>query len=179
LAYIAGHHTAYFSLTTFSAGPTYFNIGSTENGFNHRETDHYEDVVDDAGGSAIADGINQGRDLIVTGTSIEADNINNVLYQGTPLGRFNINVGQTANSLAGTLVLTPVAGTPAAAALGVGMSRVYYAALIINDVEQMLSSKLRKIPVTWRCYPSTSEGWKVWDILSTPAGVSAANPTGP
>lgn len=144
MGYIAGHFNSAFSYLSVSAGPTWFPIGSTENGFELVPTFHFEPVIDDAGGMAMADGIQQGQDLIIRGTSISADLITPVLYRQEPQGRFNTNVGLTLNHLAGSLVLTPVAGTPAAAMLGSGMSYVFYAAIIENDIPQLLSSKLRK-----------------------------------
>ena len=180
MAYIAGHFSGFFSLTDFESAPSYLYIGSTESGFEQSETNHYEPVHDDAFGDSEPDGVNMGVDTIVRCTWIEYNKIRIVLNQFSTLGVSNSNVGDLLSTQAGTLVLTPAPGTPAATEIGTGMSRVYYRAILIGDVTFALSSKLRKGPLTWKCLPDPSQtpAYK-WGIITTPSGCTVANVVGP
>ena len=179
MSYVAGHHTAFFSLTSGSSSPTYFYIGSTRDGYRHRERIHSQPVIDDSGGEAEVDAIQQGVDVSVEFDWIEYDLFKPVLYSAstgtqTQLGLIKANVGKRLTDLAGILVLTPKPGTPAATEIGAGMSRIYYKAIIAENVDVLLASKLRQGPAMFKCYPDVTNSNEVWAIAATPSGVTGS-----
>lgn len=179
MSYVAGHFTCYFSLTSGSAAASYTYIGSSREGYKHRERIHSQPVIDDSGGEAEVDAIQQGVDVSVDFDYIEYDLFKTVLYSATTgaqiqMGLIKANVGKRLTDLAGVLVLTPKPGTPAEAEIGVGMSRIYYKAVIADDIDVPLASKLRQGPAKFKCYPDSTNSNKTWAIGSTPTGVSGS-----
>jgi hypothetical protein len=182
--YIAGHFNAFWSSISGSGSPSFSNVGSTESGWELIESQHDEPVVDDAFGMAQPDGIQQGKDHTLRLTYIEYDLFysSGIFTAQAAFGVVNTNVGLTMTSLAGQLALMPVVGTPAATQLGTGNCYLFYKAICISDIPTMLSSKYRRGPLTFRCYPDPTTGGtrgKVCAIVTAPSGVNGTNPTGP
>ena len=139
MAKIAGHYTATWNGSS---------IGSTATGFALHETHHKEDVHSDDYGDAPIDGIQQGTECEITLDFIDYDLILAAEYAQNTQGSANPNVGHTLTSLAQALVLTPVAGTPAASLVW-----TFTKAIVISDIETLLSAKLRQGPCRFKCYP--------------------------
>jgi hypothetical protein len=173
MAFIAGHFIGHFSLGDLSAGANYYNIGGTREGFTEEVAVHHQPVISDRGGESQVDGIQQGSDMTLRLDYIEYDKIKPFLFIQEPEGRVYNNVGLTLTSLAGVLVLTPIAGTSAAADIGAGNSRMYYRAIIESNIPVLLASKLRQGPCTFRCFPEPLQGLAytdaVMDIVTTPS----------
>jgi hypothetical protein len=184
MAYVSGHFNSFYSTVSGSAGASYVAMGSTESGFELIESYHEEAVVDDAFGMAQPDAIQQGKDCIVRLTYVEYDKIFNcgALYQQIAQGQINPNVGIPLSTLAGELALMPVTGTPAATQLGAGNAYVFYKAIIVSDISTLLSSKYRRGPITFRCFPDpttgSSQGY-AYKIVTAPSGVNGTNPVPP
>jgi hypothetical protein len=182
MAYISGHTNAFWSATSGSASPSFVSLGSTESGWELIETQHDEPVVDDAFGMAQPDGIQQGKDHMLRLTYIEFDLSSASFYAQAAQGVVNTNVGIPMTALCGELCLMPVIGTPAATLLGTGKCYQFYKAICVSDIPTLLSSKLRKAPLNFRCYPDPTSGGtngKVYAIVTAPSGVNGTNPTGP
>lgn len=133
------------------------NIGATREGFRIREIFHTQQVICDAYGEVPINGVQQGVEVSVSLDSIEYDLIKPAIIAayGTQ-GAGKAKVGFVMSGLAKVLVLTPVAGTPAATSVSGWTAEATYTfhkAIIEGDVETILSSKLRQGPVTFRCYP--------------------------
>lgn len=131
-------------------------IGGTENGFNKREIFFHEPVNSDAFGRMEVDGVQEGSDVLITLDSIEYNAIEAAIYAQTgTAGAGNANVGKLLSSLAKQLVLTPVGGTTVT---GSGHTWTFPLAIIVDDVQTLLSRRLRKGPLTFRCFPNYSSG---------------------
>jgi hypothetical protein len=145
--FVAGAYTATWNSTS---------IGGTENGFEKRETFLHEPIHADSFGRAHVDGVQEGSDVLITLESIEYDLVQAAVYAQTgSAGAGNANVGKLLSSLAKQLVLTPVTGTTATTA---GKTWTFPLAIIVDDVNMLLSRRLRKGPLTFRCFPNYSSG---------------------
>jgi len=174
-------YTAGWFLAAYSASNSSYSwatIGSTRDGWTVHQTFHEQDVHDDRFGDGRADTVQQGVDYEVSGIML---NLNAAVASGVfnaqeSEGNTNNNVGLLGSTLYGALCLTPLAGTPAASLLGGGMSYLFYIAAIANNVDRLLSSKLREIPVTFKTIPSQPNSNKCYVIAATPAGVPSTYP---
>ena len=164
MAFITGHLSA-----SFNDGATTGSIGTTEQGWELRENHLVEDIITDEGGDAPVDGVQRGTRVELHATYVEYDLMKRALYQANPRGTTFTNVGKLYTALAGRLILTPTVGTPAATDLGAGNSLVFYKAVVQTDISTLLATKLRKGPLTFRCYPDSGNSNKVYDIVATPA----------
>lgn len=177
-SYVAGHMVAWYSTNSVSqsGGASYLAIGSTREGWNIRPSFHTQPVHDDAYGEGKADSINQGADMSLDGVLIQAalPQVEAALWNMTGgAGQSNNQVGLKGSDTYGSLVLVPVAGTPAAAKIGAGNAYIFYMAQVINDPSILLSSKLREIPVTFDLLPDPNNTNKFYTVATTPAGCSA------
>jgi hypothetical protein len=163
MSYIAGHYTGTYKAPAGSA----LTIGTTREGFRLRETHHSQQILTDDGGEAPVDGVQQGTEVLLSLDYVEYDSIRAVLYAANVRGQPKANVGKLLSALAGQLVLTPAAGTPAETLDVSGNSWVFYKAIIDSDIETLLASKLRQGPCTFRCYPDPATG-KAYEIVTTP-----------
>jgi hypothetical protein len=174
-----------------SGGASFTYIGTSKEGYEIKETLHRQDVKDDLYGDARPDSIFQGVEYELAGINIEFDKllqtgvagpINTSAIYGGVVNEF---VGYRMRDLAGSLCLTPMPNTPAAkrvnAANGgaTNTSIVFYSAMLINDINVLLSSKLTEVPVTFALYPvgptpaytTGSPGTNaVWSYTTTPSG---------
>lgn len=176
--YCAGHFLAAFSPVPMSGTPAWVTIGSTTEGFNIETTLHEEEIHDDRFGQGVADVVQEGSDVHVSGILLNIGVVESsgVLYSQVPQGASNNNAGKLGSQLYGSLCLTPVAGTPAAALLGAGNSYVFRLCAIMNNVNYLLANKHRSISVSWRCLPDQSDSNLFWTIGATPAGVPSTYP---
>jgi hypothetical protein len=163
MSFIAGSYTATWAGT---------NIGQTRAGFRLRESLKEQLIESDDYGLVNPDGIQRGVETIITLDAIEYDLITAAFYTmakegaGTGIGDMRGGVGRTAlgydenSTKAKPLVLTPVAGTRAAATVAKGGAGqgvwTFYRTLLVGDTELLLSSRLRQGPVTFRAFPVPS-----------------------
>ena len=148
MAKIAGAYTATYTPAGGSAGSAF----TSETGFHLIETMHHQNVADDAYGDVPVDGIQQGCTVMVRFEYIDYDLVLPAIYAQNTQGSSNANVGKTLSGLAGLLLLTAVTGTPAHAT-GLGITYTFYKAIVVGDLDTLLSSKLRKGPLTFQCFP--------------------------
>lgn len=161
MSFITGHYTA-----------AYFgnSIGTTREGFRIRENHHHQPVLTDEGGEAPVDGVQQGTETTITLDWVDYNLIKSALYVSNPQGQPMANVGKTLTGIAHQLVLTAAAGTPAAAQDGVGNSWVFYKAIITDETELLLATKLRQGPATFRVFPDPENSNKTYAIITAPTG---------
>lgn len=165
-----------------SAGASFVNIGTTREGFNLVETFHKQDVHDDLYGEESPEGILQGVSYSLSGVNIELDKLlaSGVVNVQAIYGGFaNQFVGYRARDIAPSLCLTPMPGTPAAKRIGAGNSWIFYAVILMNDLNVLLSSKLSEVPLDFKIYPigptpaynTNSPGINsYWTYAATPSG---------
>lgn len=167
--YVAGHFVAFYSPA--GSGSAYQDCGSTREGWRLRITLHEQDVHDDAFGQGIADTIQEGADATVEGLSVAAGILqatNAILWaQQSAEGKSNNNVGLRGSDLYGSLKLTPIAGTPAAATIGAGNSYFFDLAAVANNIEMLLGSGLREIPITFKVLPNQANGNQLYRIAAS------------
>jgi hypothetical protein len=144
MSFIAGHYTATWNGTS---------IGTTENGFRLTAVHHHEPVITDEFGDAPVDGIQRGTEYRLTLEFMEYDLVKAALFAQGAIGTMKSNVGKTLKSLAQQLVLTVTAGTPAAGAGNIS-TLTAPKAIVVSDFDLLLSSRLRKGPVTFHLFPT-------------------------
>lgn len=143
--YVSGHYDATYGGTT---------IGSTEQGFRIHLRQHEVGVNDDAFGEGNPDMIQAGADYEIELIAIEYSKFKTAMgIQTAGIGHTNDNVGKLLSSMASALVLTPVAGTPAAS---YGNTATAPLAILIGDIDWNNSYNLRKINARFRCLPQGS-----------------------
>jgi hypothetical protein len=150
MGFVAGHYSA-----TLGGA----NIGGTRDGFNLVNRMHHQPVISDSFGEGEADGIQQGVDVIVECDYIDYDLLNaaNGLFTQTGTeGAGNAKVGHTLSSLAQSLILTPIAGTPAAALSTPGYT--FPLAIAVDEIPVPVASKLRQGRMRFHCFPNISSG---------------------
>lgn len=151
--YVAGHYT-------ITLGGT--DLGSTENGYNIVTHLHEVPINDDEFGEGAADGIQAGADYEIEFTGIEWPKVKAALgVATTAIGNTNDNVGKLMSGLAQTLIITPVAGTPAAAT---GNTLTATKAIVVSDYNWNAGYQLRKVPVRLHLYPDTSASNKAYTL---------------
>ena len=130
MAFIAGPYTATYAPGTGGSGVgSPASIGKTREGFTERLDFHHQPIMTDDGGEAQVDGVQLGRDTLVTLDYVEYDLIKAAIHAAEPEGKVYDNVGKLLTSLAGPLVLTPVAGTTAATS---GGTHTFHKAIVEN-----------------------------------------------
>lgn len=152
MSFIAGHFTASFNSSS---------IGGTREGFRIITTMHHQPVISDAAGEMQVDGVQQGADVIVECDYIDYDSMSAALFTQTGgQGTTESNVGKlfaATSGLAKSLVLTSVAGTPAAGDTG-SITFTFAHAIPADDIEVLLASKLRQGRMRFRCFPDPTTG---------------------
>ena len=176
--YISGFHYMFYSITNGSAAANWKNIGNTEEGSNLHRAIHEEDIHDDAYGSSRADTVQQGADYELSGALI---NLNAAQDAGVfdaqqVAGQTNNKVGLLGSSYYGSICLAPLPGTPAAAFLAANFANaeciIAGLAAIANDYSMLLSSKQRKVPVTFKFLPDQANGNLAYYTGALPAGIT-------
>lgn len=143
--YVSGHYNATYGGTS---------IGSTEQGFRIHLRQHEVGVKDDAFGEGDADMIQAGADYEIELIAIEYGLFKTAMgVQTGGVGNTNNNVGKLLSSLSNTLILTPVALTPAAT---YGQTCTATVATLIGDIDWNNSYNLRKINARFRCLPDST-----------------------
>jgi hypothetical protein len=156
--FIAGPYTAtYAPAGSTSGGSVGTDIGRTREGFTESIEYHHQPIQTDAGGESQVDGVQLGVDHLVRLDYVDYDLVKAAIHAVEPEGKVYDNVGKLLTSLAGPLVLTPVAGTTAAAS---GGTHTFHKA-IIENAEILFSSRLRQGPLTFRCFPDPTVSNKV------------------
>lgn len=154
MTFVAGAYTA-----TWNAA----SIGATENGFTVENENHIQPITIDEFGDSIVDGVNQGTSVTVRLDFVEYTLIKVAMTASHVIGAPKTNVGKTMVSLAQPLVLTPVAGTPAATD---GGTWTFHKCVVEGNVDVLLSSKHRKGPITFRCYPDSGNSNKTYTVAA-------------
>lgn len=138
------------------------SIGSTEEGFRLIGRQHWEPILSDDFGEAPVDGVQRGVTYTIQFMAQEYSLIKAAYArQLSALGESKTHVGKLLSGLAQTLVMTAVAGTPAAGA-GLIATLTATKAICVSDIELLLSSKLRKGPVTFHLFPDPEVSNKAW-----------------
>lgn len=158
LTAIAGPYTATW-------GNPALNIGITEDGFETEETHFSEPIRGDNLGDTLQDEVLRGGDVFVNFILQEYGNAKLALGNGggigpifhphnTTLGKIG-QVGRLGTSIAAPLVLTAVAGTPAAA--NPATITFSLATLASNfPIRLLYASRHRKVPMRMVSYPCTT-----------------------
>jgi len=162
--FVAGHYTAAF--TGGAANPaSSLDIGTTETGFSMRYANYREDIRIDDYGDTIVDGIFRGFNCYLNFELVKwVDDIDQILQPHyaaadvvTAFGDIGGYVGWDWQSLAGSLVLTPVANINA-------NLKTYTYHVVIPEADHgawNFSSRLRRSRCNFLCLPditSVSEG---------------------
>lgn len=159
MAYIAGAYTGAY---TPSGGGSAVTL-TTEDGFEVLEQFHGEDIRTDNTGDAVVDRVNRAATTRLRFTGVEADKMQSIIYdtydRGNPLGK----VGTLVSSECGSLVLTPKAGTAAATADG---TWTFHKIVVDGDISLLLSSRHRKIPVTFLCLADAANSNKTYTVAA-------------
>lgn len=114
-----------------------------------------ETMQADQFGKTVIEGIYQGADVFALMTFKEwTAAVRNILWPFSTSGHGDLGLpGRLMSSLAGDMVLTATAGTPAATN---GFTTIRAAKAILaeeNDLEYILGNEARDIPVLFRLYP--------------------------
>lgn len=170
MPYISGLFTATFT----PPGGTATNVGDTEVGWEVTESFFKDDIRASIGGLAPISGTAAGSSVIVRATMVEYDVLYNnfggvgsaqkspfwgLAGQGQPLLNVGLNI---VNSLAGLLILTPVAGSPWATVMA-GKTLNVYKAVNISDVSTLFSYRASKGPLTFQAYPDPANNYMAYN----------------
>lgn len=154
MAFVAGQYTATL------AGST---VGQLEQGINLSHSFNKQMIVGNNMGSTIQDGCFQGADMTVEYRLMEY-NATSALAAFWPYGTTFMKVVSlpgmfdVQNSLYAALVLTALAGTPAATH---GPASITIPRAILREnfnVQMLLDTTLRVIPIQQRAYPAFGSG---------------------
>ena len=145
----------------YSATYNEVSIGQSKDGFTINKTYHQQDVKTDEFGEGIVDQLQYGEDMTVTLTWVEYAKILPAIVEQEQSGNEGCIEGEVGKSLfskAKALVLTPIGTGGGAAAARNNNNDIYTfdKAIVVDDVDILLSSKLREGPITFRIYPDTS-----------------------
>jgi hypothetical protein len=159
--FVAGHYAATWNTV---------DIGTTREGFRLLETFHAEMIVTDDYGDVPVDAIRRGVESRVqldyseyiaiakTADALYAQ-VGGQANMGNSKGKVGLPmVNQTAESVTKVLVLTALAGTPAAAFAGGILTLTANDAIVISDIETLLASRLRQGPCTFQLFPNPADG---------------------
>ena len=165
MTFIAGPYSA-----TAAFASTTADLGTIEDGFELEGITYQELIRGDNLGDSVQDGVYRGQDIFLSATFLEWDK--EVLHYlmnpyggstGSTLGEIG-QVGRLATSLAVQIVLTPAAGTTAAAATittglttpAIPMDTLTLPKCILAEnfpVRFNFAARLRKIPLRFRVFP--------------------------
>lgn len=175
MSFRAGHHRIYYAPNAGSGGGATY-LGDTEQGIRWGTNIHRQHIRSDRGGQARVNGIEMGQDITLSCIGIEYDLLKAAAKSLTPSAaayaslKAYANVGKLTSSKAGPLYAVPVAGTPAETELGAGKCYVFYLAILANNLDDLLSSRLRVVNLTFECYPDAANDDKYWEEITTPGG---------
>lgn len=160
--YTSGHFSA-----TFNGA----SVGSTRNGFNLRPTYHSQQIIDDALGEASANAVMTGVDLILELDFVNYTDIYTAIHtmegnEGDGASNVGLLVAKNPGGagLAKQLVLTAVSGTPSANDSGHGATYTFYQAVVQDDLNILLASRLREGTCHFKIYPSTDNANKLYAV---------------
>jgi hypothetical protein len=146
MAFVAGHYAA-----TYSAA----DIGTTKDGFTLKMVNHQEMITVDDFGDAPVDAVQRGTEYQLVLAWAEYDLIKPVIAGQQVFGGTKANVGKLLRPLSAQLVLTAVAGTPAATAGNIATLTATQA-IVVSDVDILLAARHRHGPLTFHLFPNTS-----------------------
>jgi hypothetical protein len=152
MSFIAGAYSA-----TWNAA----NIGRTESGFDVTQSFHDQPVIADSFGEMVVDFVQQGVDTIVNFTFIEYDLLATAIFAqsgGAGLGNNLVGMVLVQQAIAKSLVLTAIGTTTPAAASAGYKTWTFPNSILADDISVLLSSKLRKGPARFRCFPTLATG---------------------
>lgn len=160
MTFIAGPHTATYTPSTVQGGGTALSLGISEDGYEIEHVGFSDLIRGDNLGETIQDGVYRGRDCYVNAVISEWDleGVRRAILQPyldadviTDLGEVG-QVGRLLTNIAGTLTLTPVAGTTAATAHGAFVAEK---AIIAPGfpIRSLLATRHRKIPIRFMLLP--------------------------
>ena len=142
-------------------------IGFVEDGFDLEQSADGKDlIVGDNLGGTVQDGVFRGGQAFISFTMMEADlaEVKATLWPYGVLGEHG-QVGRLDTNLAVALVLTAVAGTPAATEPATLTANL--AILAENfPVRQLFASRARRLPMRLRLYPFDDTGTIRWYKLT-------------
>lgn len=130
-----------------------------EEGFNIEFTAEKELVTADNLGASVQDGVHRGGQCFISFTMMEYDQaqVKLALWPYGAVGNFG-QVGRLDSNIISQIVLTAVAGTPAAAEPAT--LTIPRAILAENfNVNLLFATRARKIPIRLRCLPDSSGVW--------------------
>lgn len=155
MTFVAGPHTATFT----PPGGTALALGVTQDGYELEYTKFWDPIRGDNMGETIQDGVIRGGDCFLSFVLNEYDSAAGAkmfwpeaIAAATDLGKVG-QVGRLASSLAGSLVLTPVAGTSAAT---IGPATLTAAKAILAPgfpVKFLFATRLRTVPIRLQLLP--------------------------
>lgn len=175
MSYRAGYHRIYYAPNAGSAGGAVY-LGETQEGIRWGTQIHRQHIRSDRSGMARVNGIEQGVDMTLSCIGIEADLIKLAAKSLTAAGAAYTSmsayhsVGRLTSTKAGPLYAVPVAGTPAETEVGAGNCYRFFLAVLGNNLDDLLSSKLRVVNVSFELFPDAGNSDKYWDITTNPAG---------
>lgn len=150
MAFIAG---------AFSATWNNVDIGQTERGWNVENIVHEEPIHSDAAGDVPIDAVEQGVEVIVTCDFIEYTKLEAAIKATAgAIGGGFVNAGILRSTLAKALVLTPMALAATSASTEATKVFTFPLAIVADNFNILLSSKLRKGPLRFKAYPNPSTG---------------------
>ena len=146
----AGHYTALCTRGAF----TNVNLGKIDQVRRLRRRMAAQLFQTDQYGDCDIDGVYRGGNVSLTMTFKEwTPQIRNVLWPADAnFGDVGI-VGRMLTSMAGSLTLTPVAGTPAAALCPQSILIPYIQIAPENDQEFLMGNIVRDVPVVFKVFP--------------------------
>lgn len=153
MSFIAGQYTVTYNGVT---------IGQLESGINIIQQSIVEPIRGDNMGESDQDWTYQGGNVYAELQSLEY-NASGVAAAFWPYGAIGVVgiVGRLGQDLAKSLILTALAGTPAAST----PATITASKAILRpgqDLRLLFSPKLRKVPLVFQLLPYTSGGNNVW-----------------
>ena len=136
------------------------SVGVVQDGFLLRYIPYSEQITADYFGQTRIEDIHQGADLYVEFTTLEFQEFldtDNFFPQFTHTLKtptnFIADVGEAWEALAKQLVLTPTAGK--------SQDKIwtFYKALLVSDVDLLLSSRLTRLPLSFYIYPDNTHAY--------------------
>lgn len=158
MSFIAGQYTA--TLATNA-------LGQTKEGWRVEHQFFKRKIQGDNLAKSDQDAVWQGGNVFIKGTLLEY-NATGALAAFWPYGTAYLSMGvmgRLDSAIAGVLVLTAIAGTPAAAApASITMNKVILAEGF--PVDLLFYPDLREVPLRLQSYPYISSNTNVWGVLT-------------
>lgn len=149
MAFISGKYDATFNNVS---------IGQIEDGFEIEHSIAQEDIIGQDMGDSVQDGVYRGGNMFISCTLMEFSTSSAMLalwwMHSAVLGRMGKIGTLIQANFAQALVLTALAGTPAASGGNVSTLTAAKVALAPNfDVRLLFAPRLRRVPLRLRLYP--------------------------